>query len=75
MLELLGSFAVSFLAKLLLGWLGESRKTAGEQEVGRLRSELDRALEALKKQQAMAEIAVRLATRADVLARLDEGSA
>ncbi len=41
MLELLGSFAVSFLAKLLLGWLGESRKTAGEQEVGRLRSELD----------------------------------
>jgi hypothetical protein len=75
MLSALMSFAVSFLAKLLLGWLGESRKTANEQEVGRLRSELDHALEALKKQQAMAEIAVRLATRADILARLDEGSA
>lgn len=74
MLELLGSFAVSFLTKLLLGWLGESKKTAGEQEVGRLRSELDHALEALKKQQAMAEIAARLSTRADVLARLEEGS-
>lgn len=75
MLELLGSFAVSFLTKLLLGWIGESKKTASEQEIGRLRSELGHALEALKKQQAMAEIAVRLATRADVLARLDEGSA
>jgi hypothetical protein len=74
MLELLGSFAVSFLTKLLLGWLGESKKTASEQEVGRLRSELDHALEALKKQQAMAEIAARLSTRADVLARLEEGS-
>lgn len=74
MLELLGSFAVSFLAKLLLGWAGESRKTASEQEVGRLRSELDHALEAIKKQRAMAEIALRLTTRADVLARLEEGS-
>lgn len=74
MLELLGSFAVSFLAKLLLGWIGEARKTAGEQEAGRLRSELDHALKALKKQRAMAEIAVKLATRADVLARLEEGS-
>lgn len=74
MLELLGSFVVSFLAKLLLGWIGESRKTASEQEVGRLRSELDHALEALKKQQAMAEIAAKLSTRAEVLARLEEGS-
>lgn len=75
MLELLGSFVVSFLTKLLLGWLGESKKTMSEQEVGRLRSELDHALEALKKQQAIAEIAARLSTRADVLARLEEGSA
>jgi hypothetical protein len=54
--------------------LGEANKTASEQEVGHLRSELDHALEALKKQRAMAEIAVKLATRADVLARLEEGS-
>lgn len=68
------SFAVSFLTKLVLGWLSENRKLAAEQETGRLRSELDHALEALKKQQAMAEIAARLTTRADVLARLEEGS-
>ncbi len=74
MLEMLMSFAVSFLAKLLLGWLAENRKSASEQETGRLRSELDHALEALKKQQAMAEIAARLTTRADVLARLEEGN-
>lgn len=75
MLEALSSFAVSFLVNLLLEWVGETRKTAGEQETGRLRSELDHALEALKKQQAMAEIAARLTTRADVLARLEEGNA
>ena len=74
MLEMFAGFAVSFLVKLLLGWIGEANKTASEQEVGHLRSELDHALEALKKQQAMAEIAVKLATRADVLARLEEGS-
>lgn len=74
MLETLASFAVSFLVKLLLGWIGETSKTASERETGRLRSELDHALEALKKQQAMAEIAVKLATRADVLSRLEEGS-
>ncbi len=68
------SFAVSFLTKLVLGWIAENRKLAAEQETGRLRSELDHALEALKKQQAMAEIAARLTTRADVLARLEEGS-
>jgi hypothetical protein len=74
MLETLASFAVSFLVKLALGWIGESKKTASEQETGRLRSELDHALEALRKQQAMAEIAVKLTTRADVLARLEEGT-
>jgi hypothetical protein len=75
MLSALGSFAVSFLVKLLLGWVAESKRTASDQEAGRLRSELDHALQALKKQQAMAEIAVRLSTRADVLARLEESSA
>lgn len=75
MLEALASFVVSFLVKLLLGWIGENGKAASEQEIGRLRSELDHALEALKKQQAMAEIAAKLATRADLLARLEEGSA
>lgn len=74
MLETLGSFAVSFLAKLVLGWLAENRKSASEQEAGRLRSELDHALQALKRQQQMAEIAARLTTRADVLARLEEGT-
>jgi hypothetical protein len=70
----LGSFAVSFLTKLVLEWLQAARKTASDQEAGRLRSELDHALAALKKQQAIAEIAVKLASRADVLARLEEGS-
>lgn len=74
MLETLASFAVSFLVKLVLGWVSKTKKTASEQETGRLRSELDHALEALKKQQAMAEIAVKLTTRAEVLARLEEGS-
>jgi hypothetical protein len=74
MLSALGSFVVSFLTKLLLGWIGEQRKSASEQETGRLRSELDHALEALRRQQAMAEIAARLSTRADVLARLEEGT-
>ncbi len=75
MLEALAGFVVSFLAKLLLEWMREGSRTTGEQEIGRLRSELDRALEALRKQQVMAEIAARLSTRADVLARLKEGSA
>ncbi|MBX3514306.1 MAG: hypothetical protein KF826_14510 [Xanthobacteraceae bacterium] len=75
MLEALGSFVVSFLTKFLLEWLDERNKTAGEREIGRLRSELDHALEALNKQQQMAEIAARLSTRADVLIRLEEGSA
>ena len=75
MLEALSSFVVSFLVKLLLEWIGETRKTAGEQEVGRLRSELNHALEALRKQEAMAMIAARLSSRADVLARLEEGNA
>lgn len=75
MLEALASFAVSFLTRLALAWLGERRKTASEQEVGRLRSELDHARAALQRQQAMAEIAARLAARDDVLARLEEGSA
>lgn len=74
MLEMLTSFAVSFLAKLVLGWIAENRKSASAQETGRLRSELDHALEALKRQQQMAEIAARLTTRADVLARLEEGT-
>lgn len=74
MLEMLIGFAVSFLTKLVLGWIAENGKLAAEREAGRLRSELDHALEALKKQQAMAEIAARLTTRADVLARLEEGS-
>jgi hypothetical protein len=74
MLETLGSFVASFLTKLLLDWIGEWRKTASDKEIGRLRSELDHALEAIRKQQAMAEIASRLTTRADVLARLEEGS-
>lgn len=75
MLETLASFAVSFLVKLLLGWIGEQRKSADAEEAGRLRSELDHSLEALRQQQAIAEIAARLVTRADVLARLEEGSA
>lgn len=75
MLEALGSFVVSFLTKFLLEWLDERNETAGNREIGRLRSELDHALEALQKQQQMAEIAARLSTRADVFARLDEGSA
>lgn len=75
MLSALMSFLVSFLAKLVLGWIDESKKTASEQEIGRLRSELGHALEVLKKQQQMAAIAARLTTRADVLARLEEGSA
>jgi hypothetical protein len=75
MLEALSSFAVSFLVKLLLEWIGETKKTASEQETGRLRSELDHALEALRKQEAMAGIAARLSSRADVLARLEEGGA
>lgn len=75
MLEALAGFVVSFLTKLLLEWTSENKKTASEQEVGRLRSELDHALEALRRQQAIAEVAARLATRADVLARLEEGSA
>jgi hypothetical protein len=75
MLSALGSFAVSFLVKFLLGWVAESKRTASDQEAGRLRSELDHALQALKKQQAMAEIAARLSTRADVFVRLEEGSA
>ena len=74
MLEMLIGFAVSFLTKLVLGWIAENGKLADEREAGRLRSELDHALEVLKKQQAMAEIAARLTTRADVLARLEEGS-
>jgi hypothetical protein len=74
MLETLGSFAVSFLVKLILGWISERQKIASEQETGRLRSELDHALEAFRKQQAMAEIAARLTTRAGVLSRLEEGS-
>jgi hypothetical protein len=74
MLETLAGFVVSFLAKLVLGWIGESKKTASEQEVGRLRSDLDHALEALEQQRAMAEIAAKLASHADVLARLEEGS-
>ena len=74
MLEAIASFVLSFLTKLLIEWVGESNKSAGEQEIGRLRSELDHALEALKQQQAMAAIAARLATRADVLARLEEGT-
>jgi hypothetical protein len=74
MLEALASFAISFLVKLLLGWIGERQKSASDRETGRLRSELDHTLEALKKQQAMAEIALRLVTRANVLARLEEGS-
>ncbi|HRF07218.1 MAG TPA: hypothetical protein PL193_01035 [Xanthobacteraceae bacterium] len=75
MLEAIAGFAVSFLARLLLEWIGEQKKTAGEQEVGRLRSELDHALEALKRQRAIAEIAARIASREEVLARLEEGSA
>ncbi len=74
MLETLGSFVVSFLAKLLLGWIEENKKTTSAQETGRLRSELDHALAALKRQQTMADIAARLTTRADVLARLEKGS-
>lgn len=75
MLEAIASFAVSFLTRLILEWIGEQRKTASEQETGRLRAELDHALEALKRQQQVAEIAARLVTRAEVLARLEEGSA
>ncbi len=75
MLEALASFAVSFLTRLLLEWIGEQRQTASEQEIGRLRSELDHAIEALKHQRSVAEIAARLTTRDDVLARLEEGSA
>lgn len=75
MLEALGSFVVSFLAKLILGWIEAERKSQGDTEIGRLRSELDHALEALRKKEAMAEIATTFATRADVLARLEEGSA
>jgi hypothetical protein len=75
MLEALAGFAVSFLARLLAEWMREHKKTASEQEIGRLRSELDHALDALKRQQAMAEIAARLSTRDEVLARLADGSA
>jgi hypothetical protein len=75
MLEALAGFAVSFLARLLAAWIGENKKTASAQETGRLRAELDHALDALKRQQAIAEVAARLSTRDDVLARLAEGSA
>lgn len=75
MLETLAGFALSFLVKLLLGWIEEHRKSAEAQEIGRLRSELEHAVEALRQQQIIAEIAARLVTRADVLTRLEEGSA
>lgn len=75
MLSALGSFVVSFLTKFLLEWIEDNKKSANDREVGRLRSELDHALEALQRQQKMAEIAVKLSSRADVLARLEEGSA
>jgi hypothetical protein len=75
MLEALAGFAVSFLGRLLAEWMREHNKAAGEREIGRLRSELDHALDVLKRQQAMSEIAARLAARDEVLARLAEGSA
>lgn len=75
MLSALSGFVVSFLTKLLLEWLGELRKSATDREAGRLASELEQALDALRRQQAMIEIAARLATRAEVLSRLEEGSA
>lgn len=75
MLEALTGFVLSFLAKALSEWIGESRKTASEQEIGRLRSELDHALAALKRQQTLAEIASQLASREEILARLEEGRA
>lgn len=75
MLSALVSFVVSFLAKLLLGLIEEQKQTSSDREIGRLRSELDHALEALRRQQAMAEIAAKLATREDVLVRLEKGSA
>jgi hypothetical protein len=74
MLSTLGGFVVSFLTKLLLEWLEDNKRSASDRESGRLRSELDHAIEALRRQQAMAEIAAKLATRAEVLARLEEGS-
>lgn len=74
MLSTLGGFVVSFLSKLLLEWLEDNKKSASDREAGRLRSELDHAIEALKKQQAMAEIAAKLVNRADVLARLEEAA-
>lgn len=75
MLETLGGFVVSFLVNVLLGWLGENEQSSAQEEVGRLQSDLDHALAVLKQQQAMAEVAAQLATRAEVLARLEEGSA
>lgn len=75
MLEALTGFILSFLAKALSEWIGESRKTASDQEIGRLRSELDHTLAALKRQQTLAEIASQLASREEILARLEEGRA
>ena len=70
---MLASFAVSFLAKFLLGWIDEMKQSAGDRETGRLRSELDHALEVLKQQEEMAQIAARPFTREGVLARFEEG--
>lgn len=75
MVESLAGFVLSFLAKLLLGWLEQRQKSASDQEIGRLRSERDHALEALRRQDEMAAIATRPAGRTDTLSRLEEGSA
>ncbi len=74
-MEAAGSFVVSFLVKFLLGWLSDKRDAASQREIGRVTAERGQAVEGLRRQQELSDIAATPVSEDEALRRLERGEA
>lgn len=74
-LEQLAGFAITFLVKFLLGWLGDKRAEQAQRDLGRVTAERDQSIAGREAERELADIAARGTSDDDVLARLEKGDA
>lgn len=74
LLSALASFLVSFLSTVVRDLISDLRRDQGLQDLGAAKERERQAADALTDSRAMAEIAARQDTEADVLGRLERGS-
>jgi len=69
----LGSFVVTFLSTVILGWLSDSRAASAQKEIGQLTAERDQARAGESKQKQLAAEAAKHVDEDDAIDMMERG--